>query len=268
MVIQRINIVYNYTYTYVYFCHFIYKGSKGKDGTKKEDLFTVAAFQEHSGMQSGSVDMLLHKVCTVAILTLSTYARYSCVTWPWDGGSSQENIPGWTTCLALHYMGLVRTLAIRKLHYVQPVTRALHSAVHMPCVFVLLGHYSAVFICKTKFFPVTHTGCPRRNVPDFGRVFLMLKYTDITQNTYVQSWTVTEIMAREKCGLLAVPRTVPGSRDVIPILCALSVLVYSRLKRIPRCDCTCKVLGNPKDNYDISASVFVVQFNGFMSLTS
>jgi len=39
--------------------------------------------------------------------------------------------------------------------------------------------------------------CPRRNVPDFGRVFLMLKYTDITQNTYVQSRTVTEIMARE-----------------------------------------------------------------------
>jgi len=32
-----------------------------------------------------------------------------------------------------------------------------------------------------------YTGCPRKNVPDFGRVFLMLKYTDITQNTYVQS---------------------------------------------------------------------------------
>ena len=25
---------------------------------------------------------------------------------------------------------------------------------------------------------------------------------------------------------------------------------------------------NPKDNYDMSASVFVVQFNGFMSFTS
>ena len=25
---------------------------------------------------------------------------------------------------------------------------------------------------------------------------------------------------------------------------------------------------NPKDNYDMSASVFVIQFNGFMSLTS
>ena len=106
-------------------------------------------------------------------------------------------------------------------------------------------------------------------MPDFGRVFLMLKYTDITQNTYVQSCTVTEIKAREKGGLLAVPRTVPGSRDVIPIRCALSVLVYSRLKRVPRCACTRKVIGNnPKDNYDMSASVFVVQFNGFMSLTS
>jgi hypothetical protein len=26
--------------------------------------------------------------------------------------------------------------------------------------------------------------CPRRNVSDFGRVFLRVKYTDITQNTY------------------------------------------------------------------------------------
>ena len=25
----------------------------------------------------------------------------------------------------------------------------------------------------------------------------MLKYTDITQNTYIQSWTVSEIMASE-----------------------------------------------------------------------
>jgi len=30
--------------------------------------------------------------------------------------------------------------------------------------------------------------CPRRNVKYFGRVFLMLNYTDITQNTYIQSW--------------------------------------------------------------------------------
>ena len=51
--------------------------------------------------------------------------------------------------------------------------------------------------CLVYVAPLWYTGCPRRNVPDFGRVFLMLKYTDITQTTYVQSWTVTEIMARE-----------------------------------------------------------------------
>jgi len=50
-----------------------------------------------------------------------------------------------------------------------------------------------------------YTGCPRRNGQNFGRVFLMLNYTGITQNTYIQSWTVTEIMAIEKCGC---PRTV------------------------------------------------------------
>ena len=69
-------------------------------------------------------------------------------------------------------------------------------------------------ICS--YFSYIYTGCPRRNVPDFGRVFLMLKYSDITQNTYVQSWTVTEIMAREKCGLLAGPRNVPVSSQSYP----------------------------------------------------
>ena len=32
-----------------------------------------------------------------------------------------------------------------------------------------------------------YTGCPRKNVQYFGTVFLMLNYTDITQNTYIQS---------------------------------------------------------------------------------
>ena len=54
--------------------------------------------------------------------------------------------------------------------------------------------------------PVEHwllyRGCPGRNVPDFGRMFLKLKSTDLTQNTYIRSWTVTERMAREKCGVL------------------------------------------------------------------
>jgi len=35
---------------------------------------------------------------------------------------------------------------------------------------------------------IDYTGCRRRKGPNFGRVFLMLNYTDITQNTYIQSW--------------------------------------------------------------------------------
>jgi len=34
---------------------------------------------------------------------------------------------------------------------------------------------------------ISSTGCHRRNGPNFGRVFLMFNYTDITQNTYIQS---------------------------------------------------------------------------------
>jgi len=92
----------------------------------------------------------------------------------------------------------------------------------------------------------------------------MLKYTDITQNTYVQSWMVTEIMAREKCGLLAGPHTVHVSWQSYPFP-SLSVVSYDGNSAHAS---QSAMLRHPKDNYDMSASVFVVQFNGFMSLTS
>ena len=117
----------------------------------------------------------------------------------------------------------------------------------------------------------------------------MLKYTDITQNTYVQSWTVTEIMAREMCDLLAGPRNVPVIWQSYPCP-SLSVVSYdgnsahaspklhmyflqgdeviSRVTSVLDSQVLCIVLGTLKDNYDMSASVFLVQFNGFMSLTS
>jgi hypothetical protein len=69
---------------------------------------------------------------------------------------------------------------------------------------------------------------------DFGRVFLMLKYTDITQNTYIQSGMVTEIMAREKWGLLAVPNTATCTADALPVHCACPSL---SVKCIQQCDC-------------------------------
>ena len=102
----------------------------------------------------------------------------------------------------------------------------------------------------------------------------MLKYTDITQNTYVQSWTVMEIMAREKCGLLAGPHSVPVSWKSYPFP-SLSVVSYDgNSAQASHSHVTSPLgillysAGNPKDNYDMRASVFVVQFNGFMSLTT
>ena len=44
--------------------------------------------------------------------------------------------------------------------------------------------------------------------------------------------------------------------------------VVSRVTSVLVSLLSCIVLGTLKDNYDMSASVFVVQFNGFMSLTS
>ena len=85
-----------------------------------------------------------------------------------------------------------------------------------------------------------HPGCPGRNVPDFGRMFLKFKYTDLTKNTYIRSWTFTEIMAREKCSLLAGPRTVPVSWQ---LLCMLRRWVWYHMTAIQltlaiNCICT------------------------------
>ena len=66
--------------------------------------------------------------------------------------------------------------------------------------------FNAHFIC------ISHNIIYRMSQEEWtklGRVFLTLNCTDITQNTYIQSLTVTEIMAIEKCGLLGCPRTVP-----------------------------------------------------------
>ena len=51
-----------------------------------------------------------------------------------------------------------------------------------------LEYCSAVFSSfDTKKKYIIYTGCNRRNGPDFGRVFLMLNYTENPQNTYIQS---------------------------------------------------------------------------------
>jgi len=52
--------------------------------------------------------------------------------------------------------------------------------------------YMFVYVCMYIYI-----GCPRRKGPNFGRVFLRSNYTDVTQNTYIQSLMVTEILVRE-----------------------------------------------------------------------
>jgi hypothetical protein len=43
---------------------------------------------------------------------------------------------------------------------------------------------SSSVVAMDKYIYI-YTGCPRRNLSDFGIMFLKLKYTDITQNTYI-----------------------------------------------------------------------------------
>ena len=130
-----------------------------------------------------------------------------------------------------------------------------------------------------------YTGCPRRNVPEFGRVFLMIKYSDITQNTYVQSWMVTEIMAREvwsSGGSTHCTCQLTSLIDVYPwVWCPITgsqlTLSYSRFR--PECavshvtsvlaiHVSCIVLGTLRTTMTCVRVFFLVQFNGFMSLTS
>ena len=93
-----------------------------------------------------------------------------------------------------------------------------------PVVLILTNNIQYFSSDTNRFI---YTECPGENVPDFGRMFLTLKYTDLTQNTYIRSWTVTEIMAREKCGLLAVSRIVTRTlRMSVP-------QSHSRVKHIP-----------------------------------
>jgi len=81
----------------------------------------------------------------------------------------------------------------------EPLARvkiSLARGIHCCPIFILVLPVHLLYIGKNVCVRVRarvrarvfiYTGCPRRNVPDFGREFLMLRYTDITQNTYIQS---------------------------------------------------------------------------------
>jgi hypothetical protein len=147
------------------------------------------------------------------------------------------------------------------------------------------------FIVGTSFlflYRVSQEECARlREGVPYGKVYWY--------NPKHQSWTVTEIIAREKCGLLAGPYTVPISWQVSSMF-VLECGVRWRLTLAVSCICasfrvrcgrivnglecavshvtwvlnshvSCIVIGTLRTTM-ICASFFVVQFNGFMSLTS
>ena len=71
----------------------------------------------------------------------------------------------------------------------------IHKYIHM-YMHIYIHTYTNIHIHTYSHINI-YTGCPRRKGPNFGRVFLRTNYTDITQNTYIQSSMVTEILARE-----------------------------------------------------------------------
>ena len=102
----------------------------------------------------------------------------------------------------------------------------------------------------------------------------MLKYIEKPQNTYIQSSMVTEIQAREKCVLLWCLRTVPVCDIILGVSggwARATTIAFLRYRQMQLSDLgKLAVYSGWKsmDNYDTCASVFVVLFNGFMSLTS
>ena len=48
---------------------------------------------------------------------------------------------------------------------------------------ILMEHCVMEKVClmEVYIYIYIYTGCPGRNVPDFGRMFLRLKYTDLTK---------------------------------------------------------------------------------------
>ena len=64
--------------------------------------------------------------------------------------------------------------------------------IHYVYTYVYVYIHIYVYVCEYIYMCVyiyiyIYTGCNRRNGPDFGRVFLMLNYTEKPQNTYIQS---------------------------------------------------------------------------------
>ena len=164
-----------------------------------------------------TLEIISYSLAHNSWIILYTYRAYSCKSNLLHlHCSTHTEDTFWSTVLTsevTHMYTCTCTCTYKYIHtniftYLHTHTQGVYAQAYI-CTYMTA--YTYAHTCKRTYWRTCmhkYTGCPRRNVPNFGRVFLRLKYTDITQNTYIQSWAVTEIIARENCGLLAVPRTV------------------------------------------------------------
>ena len=123
----------------------------------------------------------------------NTVEKYCRAGQPTDGNTVRRmRIACWMTEATDTQEYVIRTYSFSAVIVVTRTRLDITFVRTLPVSFYNLD--DACLLCGTS---CVYTGCPGRNGQNFGRVFLMLKYTDLTQNTYIQSWTVTEIMARE-----------------------------------------------------------------------
>jgi hypothetical protein len=124
-----------------------------------------------------------------------------------------------------------------------------------------------------------YTGCPRRNVPDFGRVFLMLKYAGITlcpklngygDNGPRKVWSSggsTHCTCQLTSHIALCSRVWWWRLTLAVSLCA-SFKVRCHVTSALAIHVSCIVLGTLTTTMTLRARFFVVQFSGFTSLTS
>ena len=94
------------------------------------------------------------------------------------------------------------------------------------CLQFITSTAQALMCCGHFGSEVRYTECSRRKGPNFGRVFLRSNYTDITQNTYIKSSMVREILARKKFGLRWFLRTLlcPWRHTRICLTCNATIM--------------------------------------------
>ena len=90
--------------------------------------------------------------------------------------------------LLICYTAEIFNLSKPRWTLLQVAAACLYLRLYLNFVTAVYGHFILLIaIIYIYIYIYIYTGCNRRNGPNFGRVFLMLNYTEKNQNTYIQS---------------------------------------------------------------------------------